>query len=242
MLDLMVVDDEQLVLEGVCALLRADPGLRIVATASTGLAAALAAQTTRPQVALVDMRLPDLDGAATTRLIHQVAPHCAVIILSSFLDEEALAQAVRAGAVGYLRKTIEAEALRRAIVQVSTGGHAYDPQAQRWLSLAASGRLPPRVIAPARRPLALTDQEQRILRGLARGATNEELAQTLGISINTVKYHLRRLFDKLEVSNRRAALERARALSHEAWRGGAGARLAPPADAGMAEDIHVSSA
>jgi NarL family two-component system response regulator LiaR len=150
----------------------------------------------RPDVVLMDLVMPDLDGIAATEIICRELPNTHVVVLTSKVDDESIIRAVRAGAIGYLLKDASAHDLRQVIKGAATG----QPQ----FSGHAATRLVRGVIAPAR-PDALSDRETEVVRLLARGSANKQIARDLGIAEKTVKSHVSSILGKLGVRSRTQA-------------------------------------
>ena len=197
---LMLVDDHALFRQGIARLLRDDPAFVIVAEAGNGREALHQAARCQPDVVLLDVHMPGSDGVETARRLKEMGGIKVLMLTVSDKDRD-LHGALNAGADGYLLKNLEPDYLCRAIREVVSGGGALSPE------------ITPRVMAAAARggqPAAgLSAREQEVLGELAHGATTAEIAATLHISPNTVKTYVRRILDKLEVSNRTEAVARA---------------------------------
>jgi DNA-binding NarL/FixJ family response regulator len=200
----VIADDHAVVRQGLRMFLARDPELEVVGEAEDGAAAVRLAHELRPDVVLMDLLMPVMDGVAATGEIRRALPDTEVLALTSVLEHAAVVDAVRAGAIGYLRKDTRADELRRAIKAAAAG--------QVQLSPEASALLLREVRAPAR-PLveALTERETDVLRLLAEGRANKEIARELGVVEDTVKTHVRHILAKLGVQSRtQAALYAAR--------------------------------
>lgn len=179
-----------------------DPDLTVVAEAADGAEAVRLARELQPDVILMDLLMPEMDGIAATREIRRDLPDTEVLALTSVLEDAAVVNAVRAGAIGYLLKNTEADELCRAIKAAAAG--------QVQLSPEAAARLMREVRAPES-PEALTDRETDVLRLLAEGKANKQIALSLGIGEKTVKTHVSNVLAKLGVQSRtQAALYAAR--------------------------------
>jgi len=205
---LLLADDMAAFRAAMRALLSAVPGFEIVAEAADGAAAIREAVRLRPDVALVDLRMPRVDGVEVTRRLGVEAPTCRVVILTTFDDDDLLFAALRAGASGYLLKDAAAPQLLDAIAAAARGQSVLAPRVVGKV-LAEFARLPGR--APTE-PIQLSPRELEVLTLLARGAANKEIATSLGITEGTVKNHMTSLFTKLGVSQRTQAALRAREL------------------------------
>ncbi len=201
MIDVVIVDDQQIVREGLRSLLRTDPGLTIVGEYSDGAQAVEALTRLRPDVIVMDVRMPVMDGALATQRIRELQGP-PVLILTTFDDDETLARALRAGAAGFLLKSAPGEDILRAIHTVSEGGSWIDPavaarvlQAYRTSTHLGSADVS-----------MLTDRELDVLRSVGRGLTNQEVAQELFIGEATVKTHLAHALAKLDLRDRSAAI------------------------------------
>jgi two-component system, NarL family, response regulator LiaR len=196
----LLVDDHPVVRTGLRALLEAEPDIKVVGEAGNGLAAISLARALRPDIVVTDLLLPGVDGVAVTQRIHAELPTTQVLILSSVGEEDAsLVRAVRAGAIGYLVKNAEIDVLVRTVRSAAEG--------QAHLSPRATARLMQEVRSP-KNELPLTDRERQVLREIALGRTNKEIAQALHIAETTVKSHVRAILDRLGVQSRtQAALQ-----------------------------------
>lgn len=200
---LLLVDDHALFRQGIARLLHDDPEFVIVAEAANGREALHQAERHRPDVVLLDVHMPGSDGVETARRLKEMGQVKVLMLTVSDKDRD-LHGALDAGADGYLLKNLEPDQLRRAIRQVLAGGGALSPEITRRVMAAA---------ARGARPAAgLSPREQEVLGELAHGATTAEIAATLHISPNTVKTYVRRILEKLDVSNRTEAVARALSL------------------------------
>jgi NarL family two-component system response regulator LiaR len=192
----VVADDHPVVRQGLRMLLAADPELAVAGEAGTGVEAVRLARELRPDVVLMDLVMPEMDGIAATAAIRREAPGTEVLALTSVLEDASVADAVRAGAIGYLLKDTEVAELRRAIKAAAAG--------QVQLSREAAARLMKEVHAP-QRPEPLTGRETDVLRLMARGLANKQIARELGIAETTVKWHVQGILAKLGVESRTQA-------------------------------------
>jgi two-component system, NarL family, response regulator LiaR len=198
----LIVDDHSMVRRGLRMYLEDDPQLEVVGEAADGEEGVRLAVETRPDVVLMDLLLPKLDGIGATEKIRQELPDTQVIALTSVLEDASVVGAVKAGAIGYLLKNTEADDLLNAIHAAAEG--------QVRLSPEASARLVREIRSP-QSPEKLTERETEVLRRLAEGKANKEIARELGISEQTVKSHVHSLLAKLGMLSRtQAALFAAR--------------------------------
>ena len=185
-------------------LLSVQPDIEVVGEASDGEEAIQLAAKLRPAVVLMDLQMPRLDGVEATRLLRDLVPNCRVIVLTTFEDDEYVFAGLRAGAVGYLLKDTSAEALVQAIHAAARGEAFIQPSVAAKVVVEFS-RLADQV--PRADPLAesLSDRELEVLRLIAKGATNREIASTLVIAEGTVKNHVTSILGKLGVRDRTQA-------------------------------------
>lgn len=203
----LVADDEALVRSGVGAILSTDEGIEVVGEARDGAEAVALAERLRPAVALIDLRMPRLDGTEAIRQIGLRAPGCRCVVLTTFLEDALIFGALRAGAAGYLLKDLTAEQLLGGVHAVARGESVLTPAVTARV-IAELVRGPPQAPPPA--PPALSAREREVLTLLARGASNKEIASALFLAEGTVKNHITALFEKLGVSDRTQAALRAR--------------------------------
>lgn len=209
---LLIVDDQRLMREGLRTLLELEPDLEIAGDAEDGQAALEQYETLLPDVVLMDIRMPVLDGVEATRRLRQRWPDARVIILTTFDDDALVFDGLRAGALGYLLKDVSGQELAEAIREVAGGGALIEPSVARKV-LAEFARL----AEPARPvqeqlPDPLSDREVEILRLLAKGANNRQIANQLFLAEGTVKNYISTILDKLGVQDRTQAALRAREL------------------------------
>ncbi len=193
---IVLADDHSVVRQGLRMFLSLDPELEIVGEAADGAEALRLARQLQPDVVLMDLLMPVMDGIAATGAIRKELPDTEVIALTSVLEDAAVFGAVRAGAIGYLLKDTQADELCRAIKAAAAG--------QVQLSPKAAARLMREVRAPDS-PEALTERETEVLRLLALGQSNKEIAHTLSIGEKTVKTHVSNILAKLGVPSRTQA-------------------------------------
>jgi len=203
----LVVDDHAVVREGLRAFLDLQDGIEVVGEAGDGNAAVAEAERLRPDVILMDLVMPELDGVGAMRQLQERVPGARVIVLTSFIDDERLLPAVRAGAAGYLLKNVEPQELARAVRAAHVGEAHIDPTVAARLvgQIAAQGRGGDAIDT-------LTPREREVLELIARGLSNKRIALELGLSEKTVKTHVTHVLAKLGVSDRtQAALYAVRA-------------------------------
>jgi DNA-binding NarL/FixJ family response regulator len=195
----LVADDQRVVREGLATLLTLLPGVEVVGTAADGNEVVTLATELRPDVVLMDLRMPRCDGVEATRRLRESASEAKVIALTTYADDQSVVEALRAGARGFLTKDVGADELREAIEAVSRGEAAIDPAVQQAVVAA--------VAAPApERPAGLTARELDVLRLIAGGLSNAEIAVELVVTEATVKSHINHLFTKLAVRDRAQAV------------------------------------
>jgi DNA-binding NarL/FixJ family response regulator len=206
---LLIVDDQVLFREGLRTLLSVQPGLEVAGEAANGEEALRQASALQPDVILMDLQMPVLDGAAATRRLKALQPGAKVIILTTFDDDENVFEGLRAGAVGYLLKDTPSAKLVEAIRLTARGESFLEP------SIAAKvvsefARLSPRPAEALAEPLS--EREIEVLRLVARGASNKEIAAELVIAEGTVKNHLTNILAKLDAADRTEAALKAKEL------------------------------
>ena len=210
MIRVLLVDDQSLFREGLRTLLSAHPDLLVVGEAANGEEAVRQVAALRPSVALMDLRMPVLDGVGATRRIRAEHPGCRVVVLTTFDDDASVFEALRAGASGYLLKDCSSEQLAAAVRSADRGESTLQPSVASKV-IAQLNRLaeiaPPPGAAPS---VDLSDRERDVVRLLGRGATNKEIAGALHLAEGTVKNHVTRILEKLGVTDRTQAALRAR--------------------------------
>lgn len=203
-MNVVLVDDQQLVRAGVAFILSTEPGMHVVAEAANGELGVHAALAHRPDVVMMDVRMPVVDGLEATRRIRE-ADGPPVLVLTTFDDDDVLWGAVQAGASGFILKDAPADDLIRAVRSVAAGGSWLDPRVTPRL-LSVLRQSSPR---PSRRPTSfdrLSERELEVLALVARGASNLEIAGQLFVSERTVKGHVGSIFSKLGARDRAAAI------------------------------------
>jgi DNA-binding NarL/FixJ family response regulator len=204
----LVVDDQRVVRDGLALLLRVSPRVELVGTAENGRAALDRLGELTPDVVLMDLRMPVMDGVEATRRIRAGYPSVQVIVLTTYADDESVFAALRAGARGYLTKDADADEIVRAVERVHAGEAMLDTSVQaRLLDALGAGMAssePP--AQPAALPDDLTPREAEVLTLIAEGLSNAEIARRLVVSEATVKTHVNRLFAKTGVRDRAQAV------------------------------------
>jgi two-component system response regulator DevR len=202
---LLLVYDSQLVRQGIRSVLERHPGnprITVAGEAASVREALAAAATLRPHLVLLDLRLPDGFGFTACRELLQRQPGIRILVLTSYLDDEYIYEAITAGAHGYLLKEIDPAGLISAVIRVAAGESIISPDlTARVLSLVRNKAQP----SPARLFTSLSPQEKRVLELVALGKTNKEIADKLDLSDNTVKNYLGSVFEKLNVRSRAQA-------------------------------------
>lgn len=210
MIRVLLTDDQSLFREGLRTLLSTQADIVVVGEAGNGQQACELAATARPDVILMDLRMPVLDGVAATRRIRAAQPECQIIILTTFDDDELVFDGLRAGALGYLLKDVSLDRLCEAIRAAARGESFLQPSVAAKL-LAEFSRLSA-VPKPAALTEPLSERELDVLRELCAGASNREIAATLFLAEGTVKNHITNVLGKLGARDRTQAALRAKAL------------------------------
>jgi DNA-binding NarL/FixJ family response regulator len=206
----LLADDQRLVRESLGTLLGLLDGIELIAAASDGEEAIALCDQHRPEIVLMDLRMPRLDGIEATRRLRERHPAVRVIALTTYVDDESVLGALRAGARGYLTKDASGEDIRTAILTVAAGDAALDPAVQRHVVAALSNdRVAdenPSSEAAAELPDDLTPREAEVLALIAEGLTNAEIAERLVVSPTTIKSHVNHLFAKAGLRDRAQAV------------------------------------
>jgi NarL family two-component system response regulator LiaR len=201
----MLVDDHAVVRSGLKAFLMVFDDMQLVGEASSGQEAVQIIERVQPDVVLMDLIMPDLDGAATTRSIRTRWPNIQVVALTSFREDDLVKSALQAGAIGYLLKNVGADELADAIRSAYAGRPTLAPEAAQVLIQASR--------QPAQPGFDLTEREREVLSLLVKGMSNNDIADRLVVSRSTVKFHVSSILSKLNVSSRTEAV--ALALNHK---------------------------
>jgi DNA-binding NarL/FixJ family response regulator len=203
----LVADDQRLVREGIASLLDIQEGISVVGEAVNGQEAIEKALALRPDVILMDVRMPVMDGIVATAHIHRQLPGCQIIMLTTFDDEEYIVKALSAGAVGYLLKDIPASQLARAAQLAHSGIYQLEPSVAGKLIGMLSSAPFDRSTLPSAPPadIDLTERELEVLRLIGTGATNREIADKLVVREGTVKNHVSSILSRLGLRDRTQA-------------------------------------
>lgn len=204
----LIVDDHAIVRDGICALLATKPDIEVVGEAGNGREAVSKAQSLLPDVILMDLMMPEMDGIEAIRRIVAHRPGARILVLTSFAADDKVFPAIKAGAMGYLLKDSESEDLVRAIHQVYRGESSLHPKiARKLLQELSSPPQPPPTPEPVSGPTVdpLTEREVQVLQLLARGLSNQEIADQLVIVEGTVRAHVSNILSKLHLVSRTQA-------------------------------------
>jgi DNA-binding NarL/FixJ family response regulator len=210
---IVIADDHELARLGLRTMLMPEPDLEVVGEASTGREAIELTRELEPDLVLMDIRMPELDGLAATRSIKEELPKISILILTLSEDPDYLLEALRVGAAGYVLKDASRREVVTAVRQVLNGESPLDPRLAAQLIRRLASQTSPRE-QPARHGDELTQRELDVLRLVAEGKTNAEIGQSLFVSVGTVKVHVERIINKLGVSDRTQAAVRAVELGY----------------------------
>ena len=200
----LIADDHPVVREGLAGMLSTQSDLDVVGEAGNGLEGVKLAHSLNPDLILMDLQMPNMDGAAAIRQIRKELPDCRILVLTAFDTDERILHSIEAGAQGYLLKGAPRDELFRAIRVVADGGSLLQPSVAAKL-LSRVGQM----LKQEEQVEHLTDREMEVLRLLVRGNRNKEIAEQLIISERTVKFHVGVIFQKLNVTNRAEAVSKA---------------------------------
>jgi NarL family two-component system response regulator LiaR len=204
---ILIADDHAVVRDGTRQILEQEKDMEVIAEAADGAEAVKLAGTTKPDVAIIDISMPGVDGIEATKQIKSLYPSSAVLILSAYDDDQFVFSLLEAGAAGYLLKSVRGRELIEAVRQVHAGESVLHPSIARKVLnrfVPASGKS-----AGQRSAEVLSDREIEVLRYATRGLSNQEIADELCLSLRTVQAHLGHIFNKLQVSSRTEAVVRA---------------------------------
>ncbi len=206
MIRVVIADDQRVVRDGLTMLVGLIDGVEVIGTAADGVEAVELATRERPDVVLMDLRMPNMEGAEATRLIRSELPDTQVLVLTTYADDEFLFPALQAGARGYLTKDASAEEIEAAIGAVSAGQTHLDPAVQQRLLSAVLDSQPKAAGPQQDSPDDLTPREVEVLKLIASGLSNAEIAEQLIVSAATVKTHINRIFYKTGARDRAQAV------------------------------------
>jgi DNA-binding NarL/FixJ family response regulator len=204
-INVFIADDHALFREGLASIIASEEDMTVIGEASDGMEAIVKVKELKPDLVLMDIQMPGCDGLEATRRIKQTLPEVTIIMLTVRDDEDKLFQAIRDGAQGYLLKNIHSKEMLQMMRSALRGEGAISPTLSghimdefRRLSRTASGKM-------GEEGLWLTDREQAVLTNAASGKTDKEIAETMHLSVHTVKTHMRNILSKLHAGNRREA-------------------------------------
>ncbi len=205
-LRVVVADDQNVVREGLAMLIGLLDGIEVVATAADGADAVEQALLHRPDVVVMDLRMPNLDGAQATARIRSELPQTHVLVLTTYADDDALFPALRAGALGYLTKNASAEEIERALLAVARGETHLAPEVQQRLVAASLDASEAVRVSRVNLPDGLSAREAEVLTLIAAGLSNSEIARELVLSNATIKSHVNHIFAKIGARDRAQAV------------------------------------
>jgi DNA-binding NarL/FixJ family response regulator len=203
---LVIADDHELARAGLRAMLSNQRGLELVGEASNGREALLLCRRVQPDLALIDVRMPEMDGLATCRAIKEECPATSIILVTMHANPEYLLEALKAGAAGFVLKDLSQRDLLKAVHGVLRGESILNPEVVARLLQRLASETPTQEEAPGGR---LSPREREVLQLLTKGETNREIARQLTVSVSTVKIHVEHILAKLGVSDRTQAAVRA---------------------------------
>src|ERR1700716_1657927 len=209
----IIADDHELARLGLRTMLEPEPDLEVVGEATTGRETVALCRQLQPDLVLMDIRMPDLDGLVATRTIKEDFPRISILIVTLSEDPDYLLEALRVGAAGFVLKDASRREVVAAVRQVLSGESPLDPKLAAQLIRRLDGQRPPKE-QPAKHCDNLTQRELEVLRLVAEGKTNHDIEQALFVSVGTVKVHVERIIDKLGVSDRTQAAVRAVELGY----------------------------
>ncbi|HEX4161775.1 MAG TPA: response regulator transcription factor [Acidimicrobiales bacterium] len=192
---ILIADDQRVVREGLAIVVGGFPDTEVVGLAGDGAQALELMESVAPDVVLMDLRMPNVDGVEATRAIRELYPDVAVVVLTTYADDDSIVAALSAGAAGYLTKDAARDDIRRAVEAAAAGQAVLDPAVQAALLKAAQQGVA-RPAAPAAAPDGLTEREVEVLALIASGLSNHEIAERLFVAETTVKTHVNRIFAK----------------------------------------------
>ncbi len=197
-IQVLLVDDHNVVRSGLATFLKAYADLKLIGEAKNGVEAIRFCRQMKPDVILMDLKMPEMDGVAATQAILTEFPEIKIIAMTSFDEADLVHDVLAAGAIGYLLKNITADELAKAIRDAASGKSTLSPEAARVLIQATR---------PTKQPTCdLTEREMDVLRLVAQGKSNQQIADAMVITLATVKAHVSNILDKLQVSSRSEAI------------------------------------
>lgn len=203
-IDILLVDDHRIVREGLTSMLSIQPDMRVVGEAGTGAEALVRVEELHPDLILLDLEMPDLDGVHVLEMVRTSYPEVRVIVLTAYGSDERILDAVRAGARGYLLKGTSLDEVLHAVRVVAAGGSLLEP----YIAGRLLGSME-QMLRSGKVPEMLTERERAILTLIARGYSNKKIGQQLHLAERTIKFHATIIFQKLGVSNRAEAVAKA---------------------------------
>lgn len=201
---ILIADDHTLFRDGVRALMQSIPEFQVVGEAATGEQVIKQANALQPDVILMDLQMPGVNGIEATRRIVQQSPHIGILVVTMFQDDDSVFAAMRAGARGYILKGADQDEMIRAIRAAANGEALFGPEIAKRLMNFFSGVKPPQIFPE------LTDREREILQLIAQGYNNAEITDKLALASKTVRNHISNIFSKLQVADRAQAIIKAR--------------------------------